>query len=147
MKKVDIIQELIRRQEQTIFELKEKMQLAYSMVDLDESDTLDPEDYSHSYEAHEIHHITELQLVKAEQELERMRSIDTSESSIYQMGSIVETEQFNFIIGFAVLPFTFMSKSYVGISKDSPIYPLMLQTIIGKTFAYNGHQYTILNIR
>lgn len=147
MKKIDIIKELIRRQEQTIQELKEKMELAYSMVDLDESDTLDPEDYSHSYEAHEIHHITELQLAKAEKELDRMKAIDTSESSIYQMGSIVETEQFNFIIGFAALPFTFMSKSYVGISKDSPIYPLMLQTVIGNSFTYNGHQYTIKNIR
>lgn len=146
MTKKDIINELIRRQRQLVQELQNQKAIIYSSVDIDESDTIDPEDLSHQFEAHEMEHLTDLQLKKAESELERMLQIDTDTDGKIKQGSIVETNNFNFIIGFPALPFSLMDKQFVGVSKDSPIYSLMIHSQKGKSFSYQGNSYTITNI-
>jgi hypothetical protein len=146
MNKVSLQQKLIELQKHAIEELREKIEAAHSMVDIDESDTIDPEDLSHQTESAELKHLFDQQMIKAEGELESLKRIDFSKKDIAIPGAVVSTESFHFLLGYAAIPFEFEGKRIVGVSVDSPIYPEIRGKKVGDTFSYSNTSYTIKDI-
>ena len=146
MKKKEIIDILFKNHEQTILDLKERISDALSMIDLDENDTIDPEDFSHSEESKELNELMYIQLAKAEKELEKLKSIDFSTKSKIEEGAIVTTEKFTFCIGIATVPFKIGDGNLMGISINAPIYEIMKDKTVGDGYTYNENQYKILEI-
>lgn len=146
MNKTQLKDILINHQETVIKEMEEKINVTHSMVDIDESDTIDPEDRSHQYESGEMEQLIRTQLQKAKIELELLRSIDFGPKEMIEAGAFVRTEKFNFIIGFPAVPFDFNGDHIVGISKASPIYPFMDGKKVGDKFSFGGKEYTIKEI-
>ncbi|TNE75777.1 MAG: hypothetical protein EP333_03690 [Bacteroidetes bacterium] len=143
MNKVTLREALIAEQEQVINELNEKINYTHSMVDIDESDTIDPEDRSHQYESGEMEQLIRTQLQKAKIDLEHLRSIDFDAKSKVEAGAFVQTEKFNFVIGFPVVPFDLEGMHIVGVSEASPIFPFMSGKTTGDSFEFGGKTYTI----
>jgi hypothetical protein len=137
---------VIDQQVKIINELAEKIETTHSMVDIDESDTLDPEDFSHQHESGEIEQLMLTQLQKAKMDLEALRGIDFSAKSSVEPGAVVITEKFNFLIGFPSIPFDFDGLHLVGVSKASPIYPFMTGKRSGESFKFGDKTYTITEI-
>jgi hypothetical protein len=133
-------------QNQIIIDLKERLLVNAEMVDIDENDTLDPEDYSHQNESTEMSHLLEIQLQKAEHELERLSHIDFSNKVKIEIGSIVKTEQFSFVVSIATTPFQVDNEQFVGISIDAPIYASMKDKVNDDEFAYGNNHYKIISI-
>lgn len=146
MNKEAVQAELIAIQKNIIKELQQQIDTVHTMVDIDEEMTHDPEDYSHQYESQEIEHMVKVQLNRAKNGLNVIESIDFSPKNTVTAGAIVETEQFKFLIGFATVPFDVGEDHFVGVSKNSPIYPIMANKKTGETFSYSGRSYTIKNI-
>ncbi|MDX2360267.1 MAG: hypothetical protein QNK23_05650 [Crocinitomicaceae bacterium] len=146
MIKENIKTKLFSMQENIIVELSEKVQMSHSLVDLDEDDTHDPDDYSHQFESAEMEQLMKVQLNKAKGGLEKLKSIDFSEKSTVQTGAYVETNKFNFFIGFSTVPFDVEGKHVVGISTNSPIFPMMSGKAAADKFSYCGINYEIETI-
>lgn len=136
----------MEQQSVLVGELKEQTKTLHTMVDIDESDTIDPEDYSHQYESQEMEQMIQAQLRRASRGLEVLASLDISPKNKVETGAVIETESLLFLIGYATIPFEMDSKRLVGISTKSPIYALMKDKQQGDTFSYSGNEYTISSI-
>ncbi len=137
---------LIEQQVRLVEELKEQTVTIHSMVDLDESNTLDPEDFSHQFESKEMEQMLKIQRNRAERGLEILASLDVSPKTIVETGAMIETDTLCFIIGYATIPFELDNKRFVGISTNSPIYAMMSGKKAGSTFSYAGNQFVINHI-
>jgi hypothetical protein len=146
MNKQLLFQYLIQGQEETIRDLREKIASSNGMVDVDETDTIDPEDLSHQTEAGEMKHLFEKQLFRKEVELEQLKNMNIEQKMLVEAGAYVSTEKFHFFVGHATMPFDFEGKHIVGISVDSPIFPKMKGKYKGDSFSHAGNDYTILDI-
>ena len=146
MNKENIKSKLFEMQENIINELAEKIEVTHSMVDIDESDTIDPDDYSHQYETGEIEQLMRVQLNKAKGNFERLQHIDFSPKQNVCPGAYIETNKFNFFVGFSTVPFDVDGKHIIGISAGSPIYSIMVNKKQGDSFSFCGVDYTIETI-
>ena len=146
MEKQSIKNFLLEKQSRLVTELKEQTQTIHTMVDIDESDTIDPEDYSHQYESKEMEQMLKVQLNRAERGLEVLASLDITPKTKVETGAIIQTDSLNFFIGYPTIPFDMEGKRYVGISAGSPIYTLMNGKRKGESFQYAGTSYNITNI-
>jgi hypothetical protein len=146
MNKEALFQELREQKIRLILELKENVRNAHSMVDLDEIDTIDPEDLSHQHEGAELQQLFEEQLNRAEEDLLTLKHIDTTQKVEVVLGAVVFTQDFNFIVGIPALPFQFDSKQFVGISMDSAIYTQMKGKHVGEEFKHAENKYRINQI-
>ena len=146
MNKEALFQELKENKIRLILELKENVKSAHNTVDIDESDTIDPEDLSHQFEGGEMEHLFEVQLRRAEEDLLHLKQIDISLKERVQPGAVVFTETFNFIIGIPSMPFQFDKKQFVGISTGSAIFMQMKDKQRGDVFTHASNSYTINEI-
>ena len=146
MNKIALFQELRQQKIRLILELKENVRNAHSMVDLDEIDTIDPEDLSHQHEGTELQRLFEEQLNRAEEDLLTLKHIDITQKVEVVPGAVLFTQDFNFIVGIPALPFQFENKQFVGISSDSSIYTQMKGKHVGEEFKHAENKYTINQI-
>ncbi|NND94180.1 MAG: hypothetical protein HKN45_04895 [Flavobacteriales bacterium] len=94
-------------------------------ADLDEEDTLDPEDYSHQTEAGNIAMNLKQQLKQAESELRFLESLDDSAKDEVGPGALVQLDDRYLYISIATLPFEHEGAQIISISTEAPIYPLI----------------------
>jgi hypothetical protein len=146
MNKEALFQALKEQKIRLILELKDNVRSAHSMVDLDEIDTIDPEDLSHQNEGIELQRLFEEQLNRAEEDLLRLKHLDTTHKVEVLPGAVVFTENFNFIVGIPALPFQFDNTEFVGISTESAIYGQMKGKHVGEQFKHAEKNYTINQI-
>lgn len=146
MNKQLLHQHFIQSQEEIIHDLREKITFSNGMVDIDETDTIDPEDLSHQTEAGEMKLLFEKQLFRAEDELEHLKNLNIEKKKFVEAGAYVSTEKFHFFVGHATMPFDFEGKHIIGISVDSPIFLTMKGKHSGDSFSHAGNEYTILDI-
>lgn len=146
MNKEAIKSKLFELQENLVNELSEKINTVHSMVDIDEGDTMDPEDFSHQYESGEMEQLMRVQLNREKGNLEKLKSIDFGPKNTVSSGAIVQTNLFNFLIGFATVPFEVDGLHIVGISNESPLYPIIANRKTGESFSFRGNNYTIENV-
>ena len=98
MNKETIKAKLFEVQNSIVKELEEKIATSHSMVDVDEDDTLDPEDFSHQYESGELESLMKVQLLNAKMDLSRLNKMDFSSKDSVTDGALVQTNKFNFIM-------------------------------------------------
>ncbi len=146
MNKQLLHQHLIKSQEEIIHDLREKIASSNGMVDIDETDTIDPEDLSHQTESGEMKQLFEKKLFRAEVELSQLKNLNVDQKSLVEAGAFVATEKFHFFVGHATMPFDFEGKHIIGISVDSPIFPTMKGKGNGDSFSHAGNDYKILEI-
>ena len=146
MNKEKLQHTLITIQQKAVLDIKERISSSQSMVDIDETDTVDPEDLSHQSESAEMRNLFQVQLRKAEEDLGTLMNLDFSEKDTVAPGALVRTEKFNFLIGHTSVPFDFEGYHIVGVSVDSPIYPEMKGKRKGDSFSYSGNSYIIQEI-
>lgn len=146
MNKVILKDRLIEIQKTIINEIKEKIVTTHSMVDVDESDTIDPEDLSHQTESMLTEQLFKVKLQKAENDLRVLEQINFEGKTKVEPGAFIKTEMFHFVIATATVPFDLAGKHVIGISSDSPIYAEMKGLGKGDNFNFSDKSYTILEI-
>ena len=87
---------MISNYENIIAELKEELATKKGSSDLDENDTLDPEDYSTQTVSNVMVDLLKEQVAKTKKDLERIQQIDFSPKEEAMVGAIVTTDMFNF---------------------------------------------------
>ena len=138
---------MISNYENIIAELKEELATKKGSSDLDENDTLDPEDYSTQTVSNVMVDLLKEQVAKTKKDLERIQQIDFSLKEEATVGALVTTDMFNFFLGVATVPFLYEHKQIVGVSVSAPIFVNIKGKKVGDTFTFSGHLYTIHSIQ
>lgn len=146
MNKKKIQEKLIGIQEEKLKELMNRIRGLKDDVDIDDNDTIDPEDLSHQSESNELLALFKHQLQKCKTDLNFLKQVDCSPHDSIQAGSIVETDAFHFFIGHTFPPINWEGGRLIGISLDSPFFVALKTKRIGETFEFNNHSYTLLSI-
>jgi hypothetical protein len=133
--------------ETIIHDLKAELNLKESLANIDEDNTLDPEDYSNQTVSKEMKMLLQKQLDKALYDFEKVKKMDFSEKSEAVVGALVTTDMFNFILGVATTPFLFGNMQIVGVSTEAPIFSSLLGRKVGDSFQFSGNQYNINQVQ
>lgn len=141
--KLQLQKTMLNMYETIINDLKEELKVKETLANIDEDNTLDPEDYSNQTVSKEMKMLLQKQLDKAQFDFEKVKNMDFSEKSEAVVGALVTTDMFNFILGVATTPFLFGNMQIVGVSTEAPIFSSLLGKKEGDSFQFTGHQYNI----
>ncbi len=144
--KLRLQESLIKNFQDLVHHIQDELVDKKSMADLEEGDTLDPEDYSKQNESNEMVHLLRNKLQKTLLEIDKLARIDFSKKDKVGTGALVKTEKFMFFIGVAISPFTFEENQIVGVSIEAPIYHSIRDKKVGDTFQFAGIQDKIIAI-
>ena len=145
--KFQLQKEMLSMYETIIHDLKAELNLKESLANIDEDNTLDPEDYSNQTVSKEMKMLLQKQLDKALYDFEKVKKMDFSEKSEAVVGALVTTDMFNFILGVASTPFLFGNMQIVGVSTEAPIFSSLLGRKVGDSFQFSGNQYNINQVQ
>jgi hypothetical protein len=146
MDKIKFKAHVVQLQQHVIQQLEERIQSIHGMVDIDDEDIKDPDDFSHQTESSEFEKLIKSQLFKAKRENQRLEDTNFSTKKTVEPGAIIQTGKFNFFIGIATTPFEYEELHVVGVSPDAPIYPSMAGKKKGESFSFGGHNYEIIEL-
>ena len=86
------------------------------------------------------------QLKQAEIDLDKINNLDLHSSELVRMGSIVQTDQFDYFIAISIGAVKIKEKSIMIISKESPIGNLLFGKKENETVQFNNKTITIQKI-
>lgn len=126
-------------------DLQSQIETLETSSDIDEDDTIDPEDLSHQTDAQNQINTFNQQVHITENQISFLKSIDFYAFKEPELGAIVQTDKLNFILSIPTLTFEFEGKKYIGVSQESPFYTEVIHKKIGdkmklgeKTFKITG---------
>lgn len=141
--KTEVKSELLLHQQHLIDDLSKMLDSHKEGADIDEEDTLDPDDLSHQNEATVASYELKARVEHAISDLNYIKNWNLEPSNEVNEYAIVKTQEVNFIIGIATLPFQFKAENYVGISTNAPIYQMMKGKKQGDAFNFGTYHYEI----
>jgi hypothetical protein len=136
---IDYKQNIIRDMEQSLHDYE-------GAANMDETETNDPEDFSHQDESEDFKKILRGKIDQAKLELAKLEKLNTEELSRMGFGSLVETDKLSFYVSIATLPFTIDGKNCIGISEQAPVFSILRQKKIGDKLKVGNVEYTIRSI-
>ena len=138
MVKTTIVNKLIEEQKGIIKSLEKMIQLYKTTSDIDEDDTIDPEDFSHQAEAQEMQLHHEQRLIGEKNKLRFLESSLQLDADYAKSGALLETETYYIFIGLAMHPIKMPNKEILCISEKAPL----AKELLGKR---TGENITIAN--
>ncbi|NNC82870.1 MAG: hypothetical protein HKN79_04770 [Flavobacteriales bacterium] len=134
---------MLDMQDEIITDLKAEIDSYHQGKDLDEEDTMDPEDFSHQAEAGTIELTLKEQLRKAEADKGVLEKLTTEERTDIRPGTLIELEDRYMYISIATLPFEFNGKQVITLTMDAPIYPLIKNKNVGDSIRLGKESHEI----
>lgn len=146
MNKNEIIKSIINEQKVFISTIKNSVSRYKNASDIDENDSIDPEDFSHQDEAKEMQLRYEQILVQAKNNLDFLETYKNKETTKIELGSLIETEDLYIFIGISLQQFILNGKNVITISEEAPIYKSIKEKTIGEKITIGTIENTILLI-
>lgn len=140
---LDIIEEQL---ENNINQLTQSLESFKSASNLDEGDTIDPDDMSKQSEYKEMQMRMQIQLDQANSHLTRLHELAAKDHSITEIGALVETNAHYLFIGVSLANMHVDGKELLGISPESPAYLSIKGKGPGDTFQLGKEEYSILKV-
>lgn len=146
MIKNEVLSAIIKEQQIILDDIKKTINVYETTADIDEDNTLDPEDYSHQTEAKEMQlrfqeKLKEEQAILDFLETHKNRVVHTVES-----GALIETEAHYIFIGVSVRSTTVNNKDALSVSEKAPIVNSLKGKEVGEKIVIGDKEYTILSI-
>lgn len=129
MNKKEILKKIAEEQGKIVQNLQESVSRYKSASDIDEDDTLDPDDYARQTEAKDMQLRFEQMLNTARQNLQFIEAEGEATHSQAEEGAIVETDDHFFFLGANVPHFALEGKEVYCVTRETPVY----KNIIGKS--------------
>ncbi len=146
MNKNEIIKSIINEQNVVISTIENSVSRYKNASDIDENDSIDPEDFSHQDEAKEMQLRYEQILVQAKNNLDFLETYKNKESTKIELGSLIETEDLYIFIGISLQQFKLNGKNVIAISEEAPIYNSIKGKTIGEKITIGTIENTIISI-
>lgn len=142
----EIKKHLIELKEEEIRNLESAAGTYAKDADLDEESVIDADDLSHQSQSTEAARNIQAQLEEARMQLNAFRKMHPENSLLIAKGSIVITNQMNFIIGLSFKDFVWKGERFIGISTDSPFFSVLADKRTGDSFRFREVEYIIEQI-
>jgi hypothetical protein len=146
MNKNEIIKSIINEQNAVISTIENSVTRYKNASDIDENDSIDPEDFSHQDEAKEMQLRYEQILVQAKNNLDFLETYKNKETTKIELGSLIETEDLYIFIGISLQKFMLNGKNVIAISEEAPIYNSIKEKTIGEKITIGTIENTIISI-
>jgi len=146
MNKNEIIKSIINEQNVVISTIENSVSRYKNASDIDENDSVDPEDFSHQDEAKEMQLRYEQILVQAKNNLDFLETYKDKETTKIELGSLIETDDLYIFIGISLQQFMLNGKNVIAISEDAPIYKSIKEKTIGEKITIGTIENSILSI-
>lgn len=147
MNKIKILEQIVKEQSKTLANLTASIQKYKSASDMDEDDTLDPEDYSHQGEAREMKMRMEQLLLKESKNLELIEKCLSIENEEVAFGALLDLDSKYIFVGVSIHPFSFEGKEVYSISTEAPIFQLIKGKKVNELIELGTNSYTIKSIK
>lgn len=147
MNKIKILEQIVKEQSKTLANLTASIQKYKSASDMDEDDTLDPEDYSHQGEAREMKMRMEQLLLKESKNLEIIEKCLSIENEEVAFGALLDLDSKYLFVGVSIHPFSFEGKEVYSISTEAPIFQLIKGKKVNELIELGTNSYTIKSIK
>ncbi|MFN8325111.1 hypothetical protein [Flavobacterium sp.] len=147
MKKSEILDLILVKQKQIISNLEQTIAHYHLDSNLDEDDTLDPEDYSHQDEASEMKFRLKEILNKAKTDYNFIQNNLNSVHQSIENGALIKIEENGYIfIGVSIPPFVADNNKIITISEKAPIFSNIKDLLVGDKITIGNKTYTIITI-
>ena len=146
MDKPEILRKVRELLENNINELNRSLDAQQSASDMDEGDTLDPEDYSQQSESRDKVMALRIQLDAARAQLSRLDDFSGRKVNGSESGALIETDKNLFYMGISFSPMKIDGKELYGVSPDSPAFNAIKGKSPGDTVRIGNADHTIQNI-
>ncbi len=146
MNKKEIIQLLINRQHTVITDLTKSMESYQDYADLDEDNTLDPEDFSQQTIAKEAQLRLQQQLGRAQTDLALLEHFAAHKFDDVQAGALIQTNSLWFLVGISLGVFEADDVNLHCISTGSPAFDVVVGKKVNDNFTLGNTNYQILKI-
>ena len=147
MNKIKILEQIVKEQSKTLANLTASIQKYKSASDMDEDDTLDPEDYSHQGEAREMKMRMEQLLLKESKNLELIEKCLSIENEEVAFGALLDLDSKYIFVGVSIHPFSFEGKEVYSISTEAPIFQLIKGKKVNELIELGTNSYKIKSIK
>lgn len=147
MKKSEILDLILVKQKQIISNLEQTIVHYHLDSNLDEDDTLDPEDYSHQDEASEMKFRLKEILNKAKTDYNFIQNNLNSVHQSIENGALIKIEENGYIfVGVSIPPFVADNNKIITISEKAPIFSNIKDLLVGDKITIGNKTYTIITI-
>ena len=146
MKRKDIMDKIRQSMENNRGELTQALNDYESASNIDQGDTLDPEDFSQQTEFKEMQMRMKIHLDQVNAQLSRLDELAHKKVSTIEEGAIVETQKNMIFIGVSFPIITLDGKELLGITTETPIYASLKGKGQGDHIKLGKEEYSILAI-
>lgn len=145
MDKSKIISAIIDEQEKVINNLKSSVERYKTESDLDENQTLDPEDYARQSEAKDMQLRYEKLLKIAKQNLQILEKSTSEVHTEIEVGTLIETDKNYIFVGVSVPVFKYAEKDVISVSEDAPIFKTLKSKKTGDAVEFGKNTLKIIS--
>ncbi len=146
MEKNALRSRLIEELNVALSDVRSEIAAVHDSVDIDEEDTLDPEDFSHQSESSSLELSLTQRVTLLEHQLVIAESLSIEPMPTVGSGALVITSNHYLYVSVSAHPFTIEEHVIVPISTESPIYPKLESIAVGDTVVMGDSQEKILAI-
>lgn len=146
MDKALILSKIIDEYQKVIDNLKSSVERYKHESDMDEDNTLDPDDYARQNEAKDMQLRFEKMLKEAKQNLTFLESSKSEIKEKIEPGTLIETDKNFLFVGISVPVFKMNDKDVVSFSEEAPIYKNVRNKKIGDIFEIGKNNFEIKKI-
>ncbi len=146
MNKNEVVSKIIEEQKIVIANLENSISRYRIASDIDEYDSIDPEDFSHQEEAKDMQLRYEQMAIQAKNNLDILESYKNKNCTTIEAGALVETEKLFLFIGISIPQFILNNKNVITLSEQAPIFSTLKDKVVGEKIAIGKIENTILAI-
>ena len=146
MKREEILGKIIEEQQKVIDNLKQSVERYKTASDIDEDDTLDPEDLSQQTQAKDMQLRYEKMLSDAKNSMNFLNDELANSHEKIENGSLVETNEKWLFVGISVPVFNIDGKDVISFSDDAPIFKNLNGKNVGDEITIGENKLKILSI-
>ena len=143
MERKEILEKIEQALERNLHELNHALNDYEAASNLDEGDTMDPEDLSQQTEYKEMQMRMRVQIDQTKAQIDRLKELSGKSTTTAENGAIVVTRKNEIFIGVSFATLHIDGKEVVGITTESPVYASLRGKSKGDTFKLGKEEYTI----
>ena len=146
MKRENILEKIIEEQQEVIDSLRNSVERYKNASDIDEDDTLDPEDFSQQTQAKDMQLRYEKMLREATGVMSFLSEEIKNNHKEIENGSLIETNEKWLFVGVSVPTFKIDGKEVLSFSDDAPIFQNLKGKKVGDEISIGENKLKIISI-
>ena len=145
MDKAKILSAIIDEQEKVINNLKASIERYKQESNMDEDNTLDPEDYSRQNEAKDMQLRYEKLLLTAQKNWNILEKAKSENYTEIEIGTLIETDKNYIFVGISLPVFKYEGKDVISVSEEAPIFKTLKSKKIGENLEFLKNIFKIIS--